>query len=571
MRFLLSLLVCVGLALDAGCSVESTETGGRRSPGDGAAGAAGEPSPPSTDDARSMLIIEGEAVVQLGFSESVELAVTLQNSEGEPERDRQVAFDLIGRPEDSSLSALVARTNSSGRARVTLHAASRPVTFEVRASNGRAPSVSFSVSVSSSGFGSLIVNAPYSGVRSVEQRFVFARPEVSCAAAVYSPGDPKTVLAPEEDRATLIALPAGLPYAVVAIGQSASGATVARGCVAMMVAEQGEDEITVPFLDLPLLPEKDVSVEVTLEADSAAAAIGAAIRSAVSEVVRTSGESAPRDAEGHFWLDSLETSLRDADDIELQELADALSEARLDPEGGSPENELAGLLALNEEGADAAARAIAARVRDALDTLVLSAGLALEATKPPTVDVTVDSLRIEALPVIEGDAAPSVVLSAETASAAAELMSDQDMLAIHELDFAPQLGALGAEALAHVVAADAADLGEDLVATAGCASLSEWLGKQAYVPASMCQDACIARACAAAFSRITSAASDALEQIDDVRPTATLGGSFALTDDDGDLRAERMIAERIDGSWAPAPEASLGDTLRGTASAVPAP
>src|SRR5687768_13890313 len=85
----LSFLVCAWLALVAGCSVESDEGGGSgRPPSAGGGGAAGEPVDPSTDGARATLTIIGDSVVRLGFGESVELVVKLENSEGEPQRDQ---------------------------------------------------------------------------------------------------------------------------------------------------------------------------------------------------------------------------------------------------------------------------------------------------------------------------------------------------------------------------------------------------------------------------------------------------------------------------------------------------
>ena len=65
--------------------------------------------------------------------------------------------------------------------------------------------------------------------------------------------------------------------------------------------------------------------------------------------------------------------------------------------------------------------------------------------------------------------------------------------------------------------------------------------------------------------RLRKASAAALTLEDAQRPRATLAGALALTDEDGDLLAERMEAERVDGLWVPAPDASLGDTLRGTA------
>lgn len=561
----IAIMACGWLAFVASCSVESGGTSGRpNSTADG--GSKGPPPGAGNEDAEATLVIEGDSVVLLAYGEQVELTVVLTDSAGEPDAEKAIVFDLLGRPEDSTLSALTVETDSEGRASVTLQAATRPVNFEVQASYDDARPVTFSVSVRSNGFGSLLVHAPYDGPRAVEERFVFALPAVSCQAAEHAAGDPKTVLPPDENSALLIALPAALAYAVVAIAESATGEVVARGCTDMVVVpEQGEDEVSIMFVDQPLVPEQQLDLVITLEAGTTAATLGATIRRSVGELLSASGKASPRDAEGYFWLDAFTAALRDDGDADLVALADALAAARLDPAGGSPENELTNLLQRRDEGASAVASALAARVREALDTLVLSARVGFESGRTPLFEV--ESLQIEALPVYEGAGAPRVVLDESKTSISATLPGG-DVLEITELALAPGLGSLGAGALRSALDASSAELGLELSATAGCEALHQWYAQQTYVDETVCDAACLDRACAYAFDQITTAADDALHAIDEERPLATLYGSLSLTDSDGDLRAEKMETERIDGTWAPALDASLGETLRGRALAT---
>jgi hypothetical protein len=364
----------------------------------------------------------------------------------------------------------------------------------------------------------------------------------------------------------LIALPASLSYAVVAIAESATGEVVARGCTDMVVVpEQGEDEVSVMFVDQPLVPEQQLDLVITLEAGTTAATLGAAIRRSVGELVSVAGKTSPRDAEGYFWLDAFSSALRDDGDADLLALADALEAARLDPAGGSPENELASLLQRKDEGASAVASALAARVREALDTLVLHARVGFESGRTPLLEI--ESLRIEALPVYAGAKAPRVVLDESKASISATLPGG-DVLEITELALAPGLGSLGAGALSSALEASSTELGSELSTTAGCESLRAWYEEQTYVDGAVCDAACIDHACAYALDQITTAAEDALHAIDEERPLATLHGSLSLTDSDGDLRAEKMETETIEGTWAPALDASLGETLRGMAVAT---
>lgn len=574
------LLVAGGLA--AGCSVESdppSGQGGRA--GTGFTGSGGNPTtPPASSSGR--IDVVGDAMVRLGLGKTIELKVKVLNDDDEPERLQPVSFNLAGRPEDSSLSSLVDTTDSQGIASVVLQAASRPVTFEVRATVGTERSATFSVSVSGVGFGSLRVSAPYDGGRAVSQRFVLALPNVTCDDAAYAVGDPKTVIAPGEDATTLVALPAEVPYAVLAVAESASGVTVAHGCVhercqrspadeaqtceELVLRTQAEQEITVPFSDRPLTPASSLALSFTLEAGSTAAALGADIRGAINGVVRTSdnGQSAITDAEGRFWLDSLDAVLRDdEDDSDAIAFADALAEAR--QQGGSgPESSLSALLEVNDEGAGVVASSMAGRVRDALDTLTLHAELEYERGG----EIAIRPTRIEALPLASGSPKPRVDLADTPAPELDFRLSDSDdTLRLRTLRFAPRLGALAAAALDRVTMAEG-ELDPELIQRAGCATLSEWLSKQTFADGSACAASCVERACMHSMARILDAASDALEAVDEARPYATLSGALMLSDDDGDLLAERMSADNIEGLWEPAPDTSLGDTLRGSASAL---
>jgi hypothetical protein len=573
--------VLLAWASTLGCSVESDPpSGGGPHAGSGIAGSGGMPSAPAESSSGRITII-GDPMVRLGLGDTIDLAVRVLNDDDEPERRAVVTFNLVGRPDDSTLSSLVDTTDSEGIAKVTLRAASRPVTFEVRASIGTERSTSFSVSVSGAGFGTLVVRAPYEGVRAVANRYVLALPDVTCGEAAYATGDPRTVIAPGEQTATLVALPAEVPYAVLAIAESSSGVVVASGCEyqrcqrslpeqelacePLILRAQNELEVTVPYEDHPLTPASALDLEITMEAGSTAATLGSTIRSAINSIVRTtpSGQTALADAEGRFWLDSLDTVLREDEDAERAiAFADELAQARAESSSNGPESSLTALLQVNDEGAGVAASAMAAHVRDALDTLTLRA--VLEYERGDT--IAVRPIRIEALPIVEGTPEPRASLDQSDATTVdARLSSGDDSLQLSTLRFEPRLGALAADALERVLASDETGLGSQLTALAGCDSLNEWLGKQTFVHRNGCAEGCPERACAHSTARMLDAAFEALEAIDERRPYATLAGSLKLTDDDGDLRAEQMSAESIEGLWEPAADASLGDTLRGTA------
>ncbi len=514
----------------------------------------------------------------LGFGEQVEVTIQLFNRNEAPIEDATIAFDLVGRPQDASLSELSVTTDSQGKASVTLFAGQRAATFGLRASALGALPVTFNAAVGGAGFGTLLVRAPYDGDRVVAERHVLAYPGLDCDEVTRVRTDRSTVIAPDDEAASLIALPAELDYAVLVVGEGATDAVLTKGCMdGVIVQADSVFEIEVPFDDAALIPANDLELSAQLEAREVAATLAVAIRRAGERVVRSDalGQNAPIDAEGRFWLDSLGLALRDSGATSAQaQLADALAAARAAalemPATGSPEAELAVLLEINGEGAQLATSEISTHVRAALATLELHARLTIESSDALAVRFAPESFSC--LPIKEGASAASVDLSdQEPVEVNARSQPRVDAIDLRALSFSPRFGALTIDVLEQLVVPTDAGFGEQLMALSGCGSLAEWLGQQTFVDASACDEACIAAACDISMARLLDAAKEDLQAIDAARPVLSLSGVLDLADADGDLIAESMMSDALAGEWQPEADASLADTLLGVARAVLSP
>lgn len=570
----------IGLALLSSvgahaCSVEGDGTQAMRAPppaaGGGGAGGGGAGAPTTSYSAELQAL--GEPRLLLSFGEEAVVTVRLSDREGDPLEDATIAFDLLGRPQGASLSALSASTDEQGIAAVTLRAGARAATFTLRASATRALPITFNVAISGAGFGTLIVQAPYDGERNVSERLVLAYPGLLCDEVTRMQSDPVSVIAPGEDSASLIALPAEVEYAVLVLGKGQGDTIVATGCVERVsVLADERIVIEVPFQDAPLVPARELELEMELEAGEVAATLAVTIRRASETLVRSNalGQNAPSGAEGRFWLDSLDAALRaDNATTAQQQLADALIDARAKPAATTPDAALSTLLDLSDEGAQLAAATIATRVRIAMATLTLRGSLTIDPSTTLRVELAPET--ISSLPIAASSEAPlpSVDLSEQGAAVAdARLRPALDALDLRELPLSLRFGSLAREALRRMTLPSNGGVRDDLIALSGCGSLAEWLTDQSFVNAASCDATCLARACKISIDRLIEAANTQLEALDAARPTASFTGTLQLDDDDGDLIAESMFGDDIAGEWLPQQGASLADSMVGEAQAV---
>jgi len=509
--------------------------------------------------------ILSDARVQLEFGDSTTLRVLLRDPKGKAAVAERVSFGLRGRSQDASLAALDALTDDQGEATATLMAGDMAATFEVRVSAAGALDRHVAVAISDSGFGSLEVDAPYAGRRDVRERVIVARADTRCEDLARSAGDPAFTLLGEQVRAEFLALPAATRYAVAGFAQGASGVVLAGACVDGVGIDAGRTtQVTLEWTDAMLVPAAQLRLDLALRTRAPAAWLGAVLESAGEAAVTrdAEGEPAGSDAESRFLLDALDSTLR-KDEAET-ELADALVKARADA-GGKLEKSLGSLLVVNDEGPLRSVTELKARTVAALERIDVAAVVGIDDRGAPgDYALSASTMKVSASG-SGGDPVASVILSAAlpTSMGHATRISDEDALEVDVLRLRVALGALAAKVLGSAAEVTAEDDASSPAALLGCATLEEWLGKQAIAGADACDQGCFDAVCARAMVRVLAAVEPALMAVDDARPELQLSGSLVLEDRDGDLLADSVEVADLVGEWPAAVDGGSGANVSG--------
>lgn len=538
--------LCLGLACSAGSTRDDGEQLASIDLPDDQRPATGGATAASAD-----LELLSEQRVTLRFGEPATLSVRLTDRNGEPIEGQPIGFALMGRARDASLDELEVATDADGRADNRLMAGEVVATFRVRISAPGAGDLYVDIRVSNAGFGTLLVDAPYEGSRSVQQRSVAALAMMECAEAMRMAGDPMTTLTPEtgDAPAEFLALPAEVSYAVMASADGADGTVLARGCVdGVMLGADEQVRIAVPFEDEPLAPQGSYDAVFTLDTSAPSATLVRTMRDALELAIIGDAVSLETPAaEAGFLLDSLELAL-DAEGLSSVEgvsaLLTELRDARANPGATSLERSLASQLELGAVGPRAAAVELGAQLGAALRAVAVEAQLSLD----DQYFLSTSPQRWSTLP--EDDDAEPVSIDVDAAAdlSQAEHELARDALVLSSTDLPSALGALAAEVTSAITSTAEGEAGVQLRALTGCSELSTWLSAQSF-DASACDAACVEMACARALARMAASARDALTAVDDERPAIRLGVELALTDDDGDLAVERIAGEMLEGVW----------------------
>jgi hypothetical protein len=518
--------------------------------------------------------------VRLGFGEQATIEAQVTDTDGVPVPDTAISFALIGRAQDASLGTLSAASDEDGMASTTIQAGQKAAAFSVRVSAPGAYDQQVDVAISNAGFGNLEVRADYFGLRTVNERIVAIKAGASCKDLGDRMGDAMMRFGPDQDVVRFLALPAGITYAVLGMAEGSDSTVVAQGCTdGLVVVADGSVRANVPFSDEPISVAGELVLSAELRADDAAVSVISTARNAVNAVVLNdaSGRPARLNAEARFLLDSLDAVLRSDDYAQrpgVLALADELSQARLANGGsGSLEGQLQAQLSAADQGALPAIDDLAEAAAPLLERIGLDAQLNVRA-KGVALALSIRTTRLSALGA-EGGEPPVVLdlpLDAEPTAASALLAAEHDQLMLEPSEIKVAFGALGAQVLRRVFTAAAPGHGADLRERMGCDTLGQWLGNATLQHAPACDGDCVFAACDRAVARLLGSAETALLGLDTLRPTITLEGPFQLGDDDGDLKAERMSSDALDGRWSsPTAESTLGDALSGAAmvSAIP--
>jgi hypothetical protein len=520
------------------------------------------------------LEITSSAPIRAGLGARIKLSGRLLDADEEPVVAATVSFALIGRMQDSSISALDSVTGDDGVFENELIAGEIATAFRLRVVSAGAIDLFADVVVSDAGFGTLLVTASYEGTRMVKQSSVFAQADTSCSDVQRMPDDPQAALSANETLARLSALPAGVRYAVTAVAENDSGKVLARGCVdGVAIQADTVTKTEIEFTDEPLMRAGVFAFSAEFGSKAPASALAVALLGSVDSLIvgDESSGGAVENPEASFLLDTLAATLRSDDgQPEWPALADAVANDRATkPSKETPEHQLQGLLEINGHGPLLASTRMAALVQTDLEHLRLSGELTLTRSGNPA--ATFLPTRIEAVATQAGQKPIAIDLARDRIKAAtkARFLGAEDALQVSSMSFSPQLGALSSQVLRAVMSVDAPGHGDEVRELLGCASLEEWLNDQSYSAGASCDTDCIAEVCERAVARLLSAAESGLLQLDEARPSWTLSGTFALIDQNGDLFSEQMTCDAFSAEWDAAADSSNVQPamLTGTASA----
>lgn len=268
----------------------------------GCGGAAGSD---SADDLDADLGAGGESPVSGTLEFSPNGTLTLNPGEVaqlsvlvSPARRQSVTFEILSEPSDTVqgkefdgfLLMSSARTDSEGQAIVELKAPTQPSTFEVRASLSDGTEARRAVSVSSQGYGTLIVTPDYEGSREIKTWTASARAGATCEGLLgfFEDGP---LLAQGANGATLSDVPSGPTIAVTLRGDE-----LTSGCTTITSLDPDQEaQVTVSVTDRPVnvtAGSLDLSLGVDATTNSFAAHLEAAVAVGVDSLWGEAGDDA---------------------------------------------------------------------------------------------------------------------------------------------------------------------------------------------------------------------------------------------------------------------------------------
>jgi len=508
--------------------------------------------PPPTSDGgpvtpvRALTLIDGSAARTVLFGESLSFAVRYAEADGRAVIGEEVAFAMVGVAHDSSLAQTAAVTDRDGKAPGVLLAGRTRASFRVRVSAVGAAPAMFDVAIGDAGFGALRAEVRYAGARTLSARVVAIYGGASCDETITAAvPDREQRLVELDAAARFVALPAGLRYAVVARGESESGALLTRGCVDEVLIENGGEAITVAsMVDVAVTAAGGYDVAL----DVRALAAGDALRDATALVV-SGFELAGGDASMVLDVIALDVADRDpvaADALRaartVESLDGALSSA-LDRAGTRPSAALSAL-------ADVAATGLA----DLRVTGVLELGASGTAAPDGFAGVRIWSLGLGVDPIEVMAVGPT---GTPTARVAAGFSPSRSTLVFEALDLRVWLGSTAAALLASVPATRGAsgDLAALVAEQGGCDAVVRWAAATPAV-ADVCGDSCVRAACASTSMTLVSTLADVLVTLDAERDLLHLEGAVMGMDTDADTELDAIGPGDLAGSWSSATSAT---------------
>lgn len=218
-----------------------------------------DPDDPRLDGAR--LVIVGSPAITMQYDESAELRVRYEDADGEAIASAPIDYEIIGEPNGSQLAALQTTTDSNGEAAITLTSGSENADFfvEVSPPEGGGDSVQFSVSVSDTDAGSIVVNMSYNGTREFTRFDAFIYDVGACTE--LNANSLPTAVRSARSETSITARPA---FPGVAVGANYVVGVAARndagiagfGCAdGIIVRSREETEVDIEIEDLLIGPD----------------------------------------------------------------------------------------------------------------------------------------------------------------------------------------------------------------------------------------------------------------------------------------------------------------------------
>lgn len=128
------------------------------------------------DDPRlegAQLVIIGSPAVTMRYDEIANLQVRYEDADGEGIASAPIDFEIVGEGNGSQLAALQTTTTSDGVAAVDLTSGSEDAEFVVNVTAPTGDPVQFTVAVSDTDAGSIVVDATYNGMRAFDRYDAF--------------------------------------------------------------------------------------------------------------------------------------------------------------------------------------------------------------------------------------------------------------------------------------------------------------------------------------------------------------------------------------------------------------
>lgn len=514
------------------------------------------PPPPSGQPTELALLTPGS--LQLVFGAQADFAVRYTRSDRSPIAGATIDLGLVGRADDSTLTALSVVTDADGVANGSVIAGTHATAFRIRIGAERAADRFIDVSVSDLGFGALSIATRHVGDRPVARRAIHLFADTACddESVRRAVGVRSGEVLEDDEELEIGALPVGVTYAVVVRGASEAMTDVAYGCVdGLEVVADDVSPVWIEIDDLPLDVSGSYDAVVSLDTSASALHLADGVRAAARPLFDR-GDAA-------FLLDAIDTMLREGGDADA-----AASIARLRA-STELDSDLADALALAGAGPTAALDDLASGLAEQLSRLQVEGELALGMAGLP-------GWRSRTI-TLAGDAEirPPLVLDLRAlgvelgGAVRATAVADADALQVRELTVTLPLGQLAdltLDAIARDRGGDDATSLDLLRARGGCEQLQLWAASRDGF-SEHCDDACVAAACELALAGLLSAVGDAFDVLDEDRAFVALSGRATLEDLDQDLRPDTLEVPALVGRWT-REGATEGDSVSGAAMAT---